>query len=82
MDTFLFHSTPRSLYPEVRADLATLDSETFLCQKFLVWNQHFFLPFQRQYFYAKKSLKPKKEVATYIRKVQKISQPWIKRIFM
>lgn len=34
MDAFLFHSTSRSLYPEVMADLATLDSETFLCQNF------------------------------------------------
>ena len=34
MDAFLFHSTSRSLYPEVMADLATLDSETFYVKIF------------------------------------------------
>ena len=39
---------------------SNLGFRDFFMSKFSVWNQHSFLPFQQQYFYAKKSLKPKK----------------------
>ena len=39
---------------------SNLGFRDFFTSKFSVWNQHSFLPFQQQYFYAKKSLKPKK----------------------
>lgn len=60
MDAFLFHSTSRSLYPEVMADLATLDSETFLCQNFQFGINTLFFRSNNNISTQKKSLKPKK----------------------
>ena len=61
MDAFLFHSTSRSLYPEVMADLATLDSETFYVKIFSL-ESTLFSSVPTTIFLRKKVAKAKKKV--------------------
>ena len=63
MDAFLFHSTSRSLYLEVMADLATLDSETFFTSKMFGLISTLFSSVPTTTFLRKKVAKSKKEVA-------------------